>query len=506
MSNQYTSIPREINIKEITKAKYSLSPSHYQRLKITNTNTKSVREFLDRDLTSADKGIEVGSDSYLSNSTHFFLRTKALQLDSFLANLTGDSCVPILPSSFKNYDLKSGDILISKDSNIGEVVILDKDLPNYMISSGIYRLPISKLKYYFLAFLKNEFFRTQLLFLRGATIRHAKTLFLNCRIPLPNQSNKDDVISYIEILTQSAINKEKEIRRKFQLTMDMIESEIVGNQKSGNLTYQYPNILEIAKLLRLDTGIYSKEYKSFKFLIDNYSFGCTNIKRIGFKTKRGQNLQVSCIGTSTYSDDPEKYFYKLITSADLTDFGTHTPYRYLGNRRKLQRVNHGDIMFSATGQAITSIGKVCVFINPPTDLISNINSFFLYKDNIDIPQSIFIAMMLLYYKNNEYIIKMIGRGNGGSFTEHHFDLVDIPNIPSSVQAKIVQLYHNTINIEPLVQSKSTDFLANDIKWNNQAGISELDNTSKKIKNQLNKIIRQIVLDEKVEINYSFLSQ
>lgn len=30
-------------------------------------------------------------------------------------------------------NLKEGDIIISKDSNIGEIVILDKDYPNYML-------------------------------------------------------------------------------------------------------------------------------------------------------------------------------------------------------------------------------------------------------------------------------------------------------------------------------------------------------------------------------------
>ena len=45
-------------------------------------------------------------------------------------------------------NLKEGDLLISKDSNIGEIVILDKDYPNHMLSSALYRLPvIEKNKY-----------------------------------------------------------------------------------------------------------------------------------------------------------------------------------------------------------------------------------------------------------------------------------------------------------------------------------------------------------------------
>ena len=103
--------------------------------------------------------------------------------------------------------LKEGDILISKDSNIGETIVLDRDYPKYMISAGIYRLPLTKNKYYIFGLLKSDFFKTQLLFLvsRGTTIKHAKTLFLDCEIPFPNQKNQDDVIRYVESIVLSVI-------------------------------------------------------------------------------------------------------------------------------------------------------------------------------------------------------------------------------------------------------------------------------------------------------------
>ena len=48
-------------------------------------------------------------------------------------------------------------------------------------------------KYYALAFLKSNFFKDQLVLKvpRGATIRHAGKKFLECKIPFPNQSNKN---------------------------------------------------------------------------------------------------------------------------------------------------------------------------------------------------------------------------------------------------------------------------------------------------------------------------
>lgn len=44
--------------------------------------------------------------------------------------------------SFIDSNLKKGDLLISKDSNVGEIVVLDRDYPNTMLCGGIYKLPV----------------------------------------------------------------------------------------------------------------------------------------------------------------------------------------------------------------------------------------------------------------------------------------------------------------------------------------------------------------------------
>ncbi|PJA47006.1 hypothetical protein CO172_03230, partial [Candidatus Uhrbacteria bacterium CG_4_9_14_3_um_filter_36_7] len=218
-----------------------------------------MRELLDRPLKPSDKGIEVGSQSYITHSPFQFIRTKGLQPESFLPSFSPESVVPVLPTSFKKIGLKEGDVLISKDSNIGEVIILDRDYPQHMISGGIYRLPITKQKYYIFGLLKSEFFKTQLLFLvsRGTTIKHAKTLFLDCEIPFPNQKNKDEVIKHIESLVLSIIAQEKSVKEKSELLNQLIEKEL-ANQKSNTFHYEYPTLKKIGENSRLDTGTYSK--------------------------------------------------------------------------------------------------------------------------------------------------------------------------------------------------------------------------------------------------------
>ena len=173
---------------------YFVSKKAHKKTIFFNKNYKLVSDFLSRPLKKSDLGIEVGRINYIYKSPYYFLRTKALQPHSFLPEITAESSKPVMPSAFVNSNLKEGDLLISKDSNIGEIIILDKDYPNFMTSSAIYKLPIKKYKYYLLAFIKHNFFREQLNFMvpKGATIRHAKTIFLDCKIPLPN-INKENI-------------------------------------------------------------------------------------------------------------------------------------------------------------------------------------------------------------------------------------------------------------------------------------------------------------------------
>ena len=155
--SKYINTPDTITINEIEGNKFSLSAPQYKTLLIKNKNNLFVRDFLERDLTRSDLGNEVGTLNYIGKSSKYFLRTKALQNYSFLPEINSETTIPIFPKVFKQMNLKEGDLIISKDSNIGEIIILDKDYPNHMLQSALYRLPVIKeTKYYLLAFIKDR--------------------------------------------------------------------------------------------------------------------------------------------------------------------------------------------------------------------------------------------------------------------------------------------------------------------------------------------------------------
>lgn len=493
MSN-YITTKNHISFNEVIEKDYTLSSSQYKDLNIKNANFLYVKDFLSRDLLRKDLGEEVGSINYIERSSHHFLRTRALQEHSFLPEITSETAIPILPSSFVQMNLKKGDLIISKDSNIGEIVILDKDYPNYMLSGALYKLPINKHKYYLLAMIKHAIFREQLDFIvpKGATIRHAKTLFLDCKIPMPNH-NCNDTILFIELLTQAIINKESLIKNRHQSILEKIEKELLDNQKDNPFTFNLPTFNEVESVGRLDTGLYSRKFKQETFLIHNYNHGFSTIYELGFTLSRGQNLQESNIGKSIYSDTYRKGFYNLILPTNFSNYGIMNKVSYLGNKKELKTLNQGEIVFGAEATF-----RSIVICEKTENYITNIHGITLYQKNLTL--SIFVKCLMDYLAKKEVIDCVKVGGNGGSLAQKYWDIIPFPNFPELKQQAIAKLYHNPIEY-PVSKFTLENFLELDNQYNEQAGIYELDKTAKYLKNLLNQAIESVVDDSEVAIKF-----
>ncbi len=496
MSKQYIDIPQYTTFDDISSKNFSLSATQYKSFCIKNENVVTVRDFLSRDLERSDLGNEVGSEAYVDASDYSFIKTKALQAETYLLDISKDSVQNIIPMSFIDSKLKKGDLLISKDSNVGEIVILDKDYPNTMLCGGIYKLPVADKKYYLLAFIKNDIFRQQIDFLvpRGSTIRHGKTKFLECLIPMPNQ-NIVDTIKYVELLMQAIVNKEVEIKKKHAFVLREIFDELYNNQTEQQFVFQMPTLSEILSIDRLDSNRYCEEYKRFRFLITNYKNGCSKLEDYGYRVKRGQNLQVSAIGKSIYSDVYYEGFYTLVLSQNLSKEGRILREIFLGNENNLSTLKEGDIVFSARGY----LGRSFVVIEPCDRQITNIDSMVFYG-NPDIRKSCFIHLMLDLYRSNGFLNKIGINGSGAeSLTKYQLPDIPFPNFPVEKEDSIVRIYHNPRAIYDTSKCTLDNFMEYDSNFNSTAGIYELDKSMKYLQSKLEKAIVCISDDEAVEI-------
>ena len=498
---KYIDVPQYTTLNNIQENAFTFSATQYKTFNIKNKNKLKVKDFLSRDLIRKDLGIGIGSESYVDNSDYYFMKTAALQEDSNLIDINKESMQPIIPKNFVKMELKKGDVLISKDSNVGEIAILEKDYPNIMLCGGIYRLPIKEHKYYLLAFMKNDIFRQQIDFLvpRGSTIRHGKTKFLECFIPIPNY-NKEETIKYVELLMQAIIDKETIIREKHKKILEEIEKEFKNNQLDNTFKYESPKINNIIKHQRLDTSLYSKEFEYNNFIVKNYKYGYVSLTDRGYRGIRGTSLENNFIKSRIDSDEYIEGFYELIIPTNISEFGYVKKSSYIGTPVELKTIKKGDIIFGGEG---FGKGRTFVVCEDVKNIATNYHGIRIINANNDIIDSIFIRCFLAYWREKGMIDRIGVGGSGGHCAPSYFHLIVTPKFPDNEKNNIVKLYYNNIkyNSDDLNLS---NFLENDHKYNLNAGIYELDRSIKKMKKQLNKVIEKIANDEEVLIDFKEL--
>lgn len=495
---KYIRTPDTVTWQDIVNKDYSLSSSQYVKFVMENTNFMYVKDFLSRPLNRGDLGTEVGSLSYIDRSPFRFIRAKALQEHSYLLDLGKESFVPILPSEFIQMNLKEGDLLISKDSNIGEIVILEHDYPTAMLSGAIYKLPVKdEWRYYLLAFIKHHVFREQLdsIVPKGATIRHAKTMFLDCKIPIPN-INKERTILYISLLTKAVIAKETLIKQRHEELLRKIEDELCSNQADSTFMHKMPSLNEIVEVGRLDTSMYGEYFKKEIFKIKNYSGGYKDIEQLGFSLSRGQNLQISNIGKSVYSEECHKNFYTLVLPKFLSKYGTIKETCFLGNENALKTLKKGDLIFGAEG---FEKGRSIVVVEEKSRTITNIHGITLQQGTHDLSKAIFAKCFMDYLRSKGLIDLFAVGGNGGSLAQKYWAMIPFPVFPNDIRDEIVKLYHNPVSED--ISATLENFPEKDQEFNIHAGIFELDKSAKRLKGKLAQAINSVAEDKEVECSF-----
>lgn len=319
-------IPNTVSYNEVLENGCSLSPIMYKKIQIKNQNVKTVKELLVEG-NEYQKGNEPGSQWYIKRSDKYLLRTKALQDFSYLIYPKGDCIIPINPKKYINLKLTKGDILLSKDSNIGEVAIVcANECEDKNFSSGIVKLNIKEEydNYYVYAFLKHSSFKEQLNALcpKGATIKHAGERWMQCRIPFPNQSNKKDIINWISECVQMIMDMERIIADKAQKIFDIINITLISNQTDEKYMYEYPTLSDLLAEKRLDAAIYCKEYAEKIRLVEAFKGGYWTPSEYGFSVIPGPSLEIKLLKTRIDSDTYKKGFYQLLLPTNLSEYGT----------------------------------------------------------------------------------------------------------------------------------------------------------------------------------------
>jgi len=486
-----------VSYNEIVNYNSILAPSQLSEIQIPNKNVKNVSEMLDRQLTVRDKGNEVGTINYITSSTYYFIRAKALQKKSFLPDINAETAIPVRPQVFTEYNLCNNDLIISKDSNIGESILLDKDYPNYMLSGALYKLPISKYKHYLYAFLKDEYFLKQLdvLVPKGSTIRHAKNLFLNCNIPFPNQSDSENVIELVEMFVKIIVDKEKQIRTKSDNINNLITNEILTNQNNISFKSECTTYNDLIKNNRIDTGIYDNSFKKIQHLILNYNKGYFFIDR--------NNIKSGSTPTKRTISNTENLTYCWITPTAISEYGTIENYESINCATPNLRSDALLLINRTSKGGLGEYVGMSMFYDFKQYGLGQHNQGIYRVVGYHINKLIMIGLFL----NNPIMRTYCAHLSIGSKMKEiklsQFLQIPFPNFGDIFTEKIVRLYKNS---DKLPNSKSIkDYLENELNWNSTAGIFELSVSIKETKVTLSKILQDIKNNIKIDVN-SFIDE
>jgi type I restriction enzyme S subunit len=491
--------PKQIRYSELLKNHSSLSPHSLKGVSIPNKNVKTLRDLLGDNFT---KGRPISRAYFVENSDKYLITNSALQDDFTLSKKRGSAFISISPNVFSGPVLLKESILLAMNGNVGQSSYVDiDDVENYTISPWMTNFNLGLETKYIFGFLKSKFFLDQVEFLtpKGAILSNANEKILDAQIVFPNGKNSADVIRYVQALVESVIFKEKEIQRKNTLIFSLIEDEIVENQKKATFQYRQPKVSDLLNFNRINAAFYSEDFKKEEFKILNYTHGVSSISDLGFDITRGQNLQVSCIGKSIYSDEKNDGFYTLIIPKNISTYGTVLKYEYLGSAKKLKTLKKGDIIFGAEG---FEKGRSVVVFEDKDKTITNIHGMTLNHTGKDIGISVFVKCFLDYLRQTGLIDLYAVGGNGGSLAQKYWEVIPFPNFPKTKQEEIANLYFKGVDYK---LPKTTDEFLNITKeWDRDSGIFQIDESLKKTKEHLELVIDQIVKDEKIEIDFSFI--
>ena len=92
-------------------------------------------------------------------------------------------------------------------------------------------------------------------------------------------------------------------------------------------------------------------------------------------------------------------------------------------------------------------------------------------------------------------------GNGGSLAIKYWNYLKFPNFPLEIEKKITSLYYNNLEQYNIDEYNFGRFKEYDRKFNEKAGIYELDKSRKYLQKLLDSTIEKIANDIEVKTNF-----
>ena len=484
---KYITIPKTISFNDIAQNNYCFAPSKYS--KFAPNSKVNYQPLANLCVESKEKTSKINKQD-----KYFYSEIGDIDVNNGLVNVNSFYGIGLPSDNPKS--LKQGDILISTVRTYrGGVGFIYDNLTNHCSTPAVLVIRDLKTteitKEYLFAVLRTEFFIEQILGFqnRGMYPRLDSEAMNNVLIPIPKIKKE---VEYITALTKAYLNKINLIKQRHEKILQLIEDELMNNQKSNRFVFNLPNIGEIEKTGRLDTGVYSETFKKIKFYIENYQEGTFYINE--------NNIRSGSTPETRYISFDKKLLFQWITPTHCSDYGT-----LMEERINLVGDNNikDDCILLINRTSKGGVGEyvgIAGFYNYQ-DLGGGHHNQGMYRVfDYEKYQLIFMLAFLNCSIMRKYCANLSVGSKMKELKIEQFLQIPFPNFPTTKQQEIAKLYHNPIDY-PTATFTLENFLTEDSQYNEQAGIYELDKTAKQLQNLLNQAIENIINDKPVTISF-----
>ena len=323
-------------------------------------------------------------------------------------------------------------MLLSKDSNIGNVAMVGRSADGAFHSAGIVKLNPTCDPHWLLAILQHPYLREQLdaRVATGATIRHAGDLFVKCQVLDPHESSNASIISE---LAKTGAALENAIAQRHSA---MINCSDDAYGVSAGVPHTKPvRLSTLAKSRsRFDAAPHSPRVRRVQEAFEAH--GLTSLGALGVTSRRGPNLAETAIGKVLYDTEPHPGWYKLIRPAQISPYGTLVQAEYLGSTKTLPTVNQGEMVFGTEATLRTS----CVF-EAIQSCTTNFHGTVLKWDSGDLVDMAWLRNMLEYLRVTDILASLAVGGQGGHLSPEYFETIPLPTTTRQIRERIAAFYY-----------------------------------------------------------------
>jgi restriction endonuclease S subunit len=487
---RYFDKPNCVKISQINDKFHSLYPTEHRMPRVPCKNFKLLKELCEKE----DVGSQVDVSEYLSFTTNCYLQTISCMESTIINVKVGKNISPLLYRA-SNKRLKIGDFCISRNASIGKISYVAEKV-NAIVNGGIsYFTFKEKYKFYIPAFFITNYGEDTLKCMTsgGGTQQNVKrNTLLNMKIPFPSATDsntQEEIVEYVSKMVKSLIDKELLIKKKVEKINSIIERVMLENNCTNY--YSYPNISEIKKFSkRLDTGLYGTKYKNVINQIVKYPGGYQYVRNLRYKWISGKTPNVFV------ENDKGKYWWIAVG-----DIAYGLKYKRMKRFNTAENVENnilidGDILITRKGATVGKMNMYFNRMNISTFVNEDIKILRLEEDVID---KVFIGMFLNSYYGQTQLLNLASRGTKQGLTNDNILDVAFPLVDKEIKSEIFKEYYNESSIKKQGTLKFEEY---DEKRNKELGIYQINMEIFRIEKKLDQIVRKIVNNEAIEIDYS----